>query len=367
MKKVLILANHYNTLRIFRRELIIKLASLGYEVIVSIPDCDDENKLLLESYGCKVVFTAMERRGMNPVKDMGLIARYYKLLRNIKPDIVITYTIKPNIYGSLVCKVLKIPHYVNITGLGSAFQGQSKTRKLVSFMYKCTINKAEKIFFENVGNRDVLVQDGIISKDKTVVMAGAGVNLDEFPLTAYPGENEPIHFLFVGRIMKEKGVDELFAAIPEVLKQYPDAVFEFIGWYEDDYNEAVEKMKKDGLIRFYGFQSNVKPYIERAHCVILPSYHEGMSNTLLESAAMGRPLITSNIHGCMEAVKEGETGYLVQVKDKDSLTDKLLQFAALSYAEKRQMGEAGRKHMEEQFDKKVVVAKTLQVIRRNLL
>lgn len=362
MSRILILANHYNTLRIFRRELIREMSAREHEVIASIPPCDEENRKLLESYGCRVEFTEMERRGMNPFCDFSLFLRYLKLIKRVKPDKVIAYTIKPNIYGSMACKLKKVPHYVNVTGLGSAFQGQGMTRKLVSALYKISLNKAETIFFENVGNRDTLVNDRIVKKEKTAVMAGAGVNLQEFCKAEYPDESEPLKFLFVGRIMKEKGVDELFDAIPKFKEKYPNSIFEFIGWYEDNYKSLVEQLEQDNLIKFYGFQSNVRPYIEKAHCVILPSYHEGMSNTLLESAAMCRPLITSDIHGCKEAVVDGRTGYLAKVKDADSLYEKMLEFAELSYAQKKEMGLKGRLHMEAVFDKNDVVSKTLEYI-----
>ena len=362
MKRILILANHFNTLRIFRRELIKALVADGLEVFVSIPECDEGNRDLLESYGCKVFFTQMDRRGKNPVEDLLLIREYYRLVKQIQPDKVLTYTVKPNIYGALVCKWLRVPCIVNITGLGSAFQGMSPTRLLVSLMYKFSINKAEKILFENVGNRDTLVHDHIVDVSRTAVLAGAGVNLDEFQETPYPTEEKPLYFLFVGRIMKEKGVDELFRAIPHVKKHYPDTVFDFIGWYEDDYEAIVRDLQQKEYIRFFGFQDDVKPFIEKAHCIIHPSYHEGMSNTLLEGAAMCRPLITSDIHGCMEAVEDGQTGYLARVKSAKDLYRKIMRFAALPYEEKRQMGIRGRQRMKSVFDKQIVVKKTLEYI-----
>lgn len=365
MSRILILANHYNTLRIFRRELLIELNKLGHEVLVTIPECDEDNKKLLESYGCRVQFVKMERRGMNPAKDIGLFFQYIRLLHTYKPDKVITYTIKCNIYGAYACKMKHIPCYVNVTGLGSAFQGQGKMRQLVSVMYKLSLNKAEKIFFENKGNRDTLVKDGIIRIEQSVVMAGAGVNVDEFCYTSYPSEKDGVRFLFVGRIMKEKGVDELFWAIKELKKKYDNVVFEFIGWYEDNYKDTVESLQSQGYIQFYGFQPNVKPYIEKAHCVVLPSWHEGMSNTLLESAAMGRALITNAIHGCMEAVDDGVNGYLCEKQNSRDLYEKLEQFLMLSEMQRKQMGQAGRRKMERKFSKKDVVSKTVCEIGLN--
>lgn len=363
--RILILSNHYNTLRIFRRELLKKLAESN-EVIVSMPECDDENKRIIESYGCKIVFTDMERRGMNPLKDISLLKRYKKLIKEINPDKVITYTIKPNIYGSVACKSLKVPHYCNVTGLGSAFMSDGGLmRKLVSIMYKFSMNKAEKIFFENVGNRDTLVNAKIVRPEQTVVMAGAGVNVDDFAFCEYPEDDGYVHFLNVGRIMKEKGMDELFYAIREIKKEYPKTTFDFIGWYEDDYKSVVEEMQSEGLINFHGFQSDVKPFIEKAHCIVHPSYHEGMSNTLLESASMGRPLITSNIHGCLEAVDEGKNGFLCNVKDAQDLYIKIKKFIELPYEDKKTMGECSRKFVVKNFNKTDVVNKTIMEIGIN--
>ena len=363
MSKILILANHYNTLRIFRRELIKKLAELGNEVLISIPPAEKQEIDTLESYGSKVIITDMERRGMNPVKDISLLNRYKKLLREVNPDKVITYTIKPNIYGSIACKSLKIPHYCNVTGLGSAFMADGGLmRKLVSMMYKFSMNKAEKIFFENVGNRDTLVNENIVRAEQTVVMAGAGVNLDEFAFCEYPEDDGSVHFLNVGRIMREKGMDELFYAIKKIKKEYPNTTFDFIGWYEDDYKETVEKMQSENLIAFHGFQSDVTPFIKKANCIVHPSYHEGMSNTLLESCSMGRPIITSNIHGCLEAVEDGKNGFLCNVKDGEDLYCKIKQFIELPYEKRREMGRYARKFVEMNFDKNDVVDRTVKEI-----
>ena len=235
-------------------------------------------------------------------------------------------------------------------------------RKLVSIMYKFSMNKAEKIFFENVGNRDVLVNSKIIKPEQAVVMAGAGVNVDEFAFSEYPNDDGKIHFLNVGRIMKEKGMDELFFAIKKIRKDYSNVTFDFIGWYEDNYREIVEKMQSEGLIFFHGFQSDVTPFIKKASCIVHPSYHEGMSNTLLESCSMGRPIITSNIHGCLEAVDEGKNGYLCNVKDGEDLYQKIKMFIELPYEKKAEMGKYARDFVVKNFNKTDVVDKTLKEI-----
>ena len=256
--KILVLANHYNTLRIFRRELLQALSAAGHDVVISIPPCDEENRKILESYGTRVIFTAFERRGKNPLADLKLLEEYKRLIKAENPDKVITYTIKCNIYGATACKKYKVPCYVNVTGLGSTFQGHGLMRKLVSAMYKISLNKAAKVFFENEGNRDTLVNDGIVRAEQTVVMPGAGVNLTEFAPVPYPDNDDIMRFLFVGRIMREKGVDEYFSAIKRIRKEYPNTEFDFIGWYEDNYEAQVKQLEAEEYIRFHGFQADVK-------------------------------------------------------------------------------------------------------------
>lgn len=360
-KKILILANHYNTLRIFRRELLEEFHRLGHEIIVSIPPCDKENEDILRSYGCQIIPTPeMERRGMNPVKDIALLKRYLRIISKESPDLVISYTIKPNIYGGFACRLRKVPFYANVTGLGSAFQpGRERIRRLVTFLYQHSLKKAQRVFFENEGNKNDLIHFGAVRESQCVVLPGAGVNLEAFSPAPYPDDTNEVRFLFVGRIMQEKGVDELFAAIRQIKPRYPQAQFDFIGWYEDSYQIEVERLQDEGLIRFHGFQPEVRPYIERCHCVVLPSWHEGMSNTLLEAAAMARPLITNRIHGCMEAVIEDISGYLCEKQNPESLVQKMEQFIKLSHNDKLKMGLTGRILMEQSFDKNKVVETTI--------
>ncbi|MBR4961853.1 MAG: glycosyltransferase family 4 protein [Clostridia bacterium] len=361
-KKILVLANYDIGLYKFRKALLEELIRSGNEVYISLPYGDLVPEL--EKLGCKFVDTVLERRGMNPLKDMHLYRQYRKMLKSVKPDLVITYTIKPNIYGGFACRLAKIPCAVNITGLGSAVEGGGLLQKLVFAMYRTGIQKAETVFFENEGNRDVLLHAGVVKKEKTCVLHGAGIDTDEYACAPYPME-EPLRFLFVGRIMQEKGVDELFAAVHRLKAEYGDRVVcEMVGMFEESYQVRIEKLVKDGVIRFHGYQQNVKLFYANAHCVVLPSWHEGMSNVLLEGAATGRPLITSDVHGCMEAVEDGISGYLCHVKDAESLYQAMKRFCELSYEERKNMGLAGRKRMEELFDKKQVVKET--IIRINI-
>ena len=362
MSRVLVLANHYNTLRIFRRELLIELVNRGHEVTLVIPPCEEGYQKVLESYGCCVRILPLERRGMNPLKDMKLFFAYRKLLRELKPEQVITYTIKCNIYGGFACRLAHIPCNANVTGLGSMFEGHGMGRKLVSLLYYISLKWPKRVFFENPGDRDIFVKDGIVQKEKCVVMPGAGVNTERFPELPYPGDENGIRFLYVGRIMREKGMDELFIAMEQICQKYPGTLFDFIGWQEDDYRQKVQELEAKGYLRFLGWKADVLPYYENCHCVLLPSWHEGMSNTLLEGASCGRPLITNAIHGCMEAVDDGVNGYLCEKGNAKSLEAALERMLLLSQADRIAMGQAGRAKMQREFEKMTVVEKTLREI-----
>lgn len=357
MKRILILANFDVGLYKFRKELIQALLDRGNEVYISLPDGDLVRKL--EKMGCKFVDTYVDRRGINPKTDMKLLLFYKKLVKKLHPDLVITYTIKPNIYGGLVCRQLHVPYAVNITGLGTAFQKDGMVKKIVTTLYKSALKKAKVVFFENIGNRQVFLNEKLVKEEKTCVLNGAGVNLEEYPFCEYPQEGET-RFLFIGRVMKEKGVDELFEAAERIRKEYPNVYFDIVGPMEDDYKEKIQILVQKNVIEYYGYQKDVKPFIEKCHCFVLPSYHEGMANTLLECASMGRPLITSRIHGCMEAVKEGESGYLCEVKDAEGLYEKIKKFVELEHQEQAQMGKKSRGIVEKKFDKKLIVEKTMR-------
>ena len=354
--KILILANFDVGLYQFRRELIEALLK-EHQVLLSLPDGDLIRPL--EEMGCRFFDTTMERRGINPVKDLDLFLRYIKLLRQQKPDLVITYTIKPNIYGGLACRLRRIPYAVNITGLGTAFQKQGMLRKLVTFLYRTALKKARVVFFENSGNRQIFLDEGIVAENKTCLLSGAGVNLEHYAYAPYP-EAGTTRFLFVGRVMKEKGVEELFAAMERLNAEGADCCLDVLGGYEENYADTIQNYEQQGWLHYHGYVTDVRPFIEKAHCFVLPSYHEGMANTNLECAAMGRPLITSDIPGCKEAVIERESGLLCKPKDPDSLYETMKYFLTVPSDQRAQMGKAGRRHMEEVFDKKKVVEMTVK-------
>jgi len=358
-KRGLILANSASGLYDFRNELLLRLLK-EYEGHVSLPDADKVPALCEE--GCIIHYISLERRGMNPFKDSKLMLAYLKLIKSVSPDVVLTYTIKPNIYGSLCCRLHRIPYIVNITGLGSVFEDGGLLQKLVVCLYRVALKGASCIFFQNETNRDIFRSFRIKGKADRLV-PGSGVNLDRHRFEEYPSKEEPVSFLYVGRIMKEKGTDELLYTAEELKKEYPDVCFELVGYYEDDYQALVEEKQKTGIIHLTGYQKEMHPYYAKASVVVMPSYHEGMSNVVLEASATGRPVLASDIPGCREGFEEGITGIGFAPRDKEAFLEAARKFMQLSYEERKEMGANARKKMEREFDRNIVVNAYTEEIR----
>jgi len=367
--KVLIICNCASGLLHFRGLLVKRIIDEKMSAVAVVPVSSDpvekqcESDLL--SLGCCLIHTPIDRRGMNPVKDFALFRTYLKLLRREKPDLVITYTIKPNTYGGIACRLANVPYAVNITGLGTAFEGNGVVKKIVCALYKISLKKAKIVFFENSENRDIIVNLGLVERERTKVLAGAGVDLEKFSFVDYPADDGETKFLFIGRVMREKGIDELISAMRRLRGDGVRCSLDVVGGFEENYADTLKACEDEGWLRYHGVQSDVRPFIARANCFVLPSYHEGMANTNLESAASGRPVITSNIHGCLEAVIDGESGFLCEAKNADALYETMKCFACLPYEKKAAMGARGRGHMEAVFDKRSVVEETLRGIGCN--
>lgn len=357
-KKILIITNHSYMLWRFRRELIQALQE-KCDVVLSMPFVGHENDF--QNMGIRCIETDVDRRGINPVTDMRLIRTYKKILKEEKPDQVITYSIKPNIYAGWLCGRTNIPFCANVQGLGTAFQ-KTGLAQFVTILYRNAFRNVQTVFFENMGNAEEFQKRHIIPAEKELVLKGAGINLDYYSLEPYP-DNEKVHFLYLGRIMKEKGMDELFEAARKLHREKHNFVLDLVGFFEDEYKEQVETLESEGIAVFHGFQEEPRPFYASADCVVLPSYHEGMSNVLLEAAATGRPLITSDIPGCREAVEQNVSGFLVKAKNSGALYQAMKQIMEMSREDRAAMGMAGREKMEQEFDKKKVVADTLQGMR----
>lgn len=356
--KILIAINDSRGLYLFRRDLILKMISDGHRVFVSFPDgeCTEQ----IRELGCTFIETPIDRRGINPARDAALLLAYMKLMKRVRPDLVVTYTIKPNIYCGMAARLFGIPYAVNITGLGTAFQKEGPLKTFVKGLYHAGCGRAAIVFTENSGIREEMVSMKLFPAEKIHVLHGAGVNTEYFSFAPYPPEEDKVRFLFIGRIMKEKGVEELFLAAKRLNREGYACEYHIAGFYEEDYGETVARMQEGENFVFHGFLQDVRPLIASCHCFVLPSYHEGMANTLLECGAMGRPLITSAIPGCREAVLEGRNGFLVPVQDAESLYQAMKRFILLPHDRKAEMGRASREYVSAGFDKKQVVEDTVR-------
>lgn len=360
MKQVFIMGNSGAGLIHFRKELVECLVKQGYEVYVSLPV--GKYTELIKQLGCVFIETPVDRRGTNPINDLKLIIHYYHQVKNVDPDVVLTYTIKPNTYGALVSRFLKIPYVVNITGTGSVFNNDGLIKKMMIRLLRISLRRAACVFFQNETNRQYFLDNRmVISRNRLI--PGSGVNLSNHCLEEYPADGT-INFLFIGRVMKEKGIDEYLTAAEIIKSRYPFAAFSIIGSFEEAYSETLSALQEKDVITFYGFQSDVHSFIKSCHAVIQPSYHEGMSNVLLEAASCGRPVIASAIPGCQEAFEEGISGYGFEPRNAEALIDVIEKFIKLPHIDKQRMGLAGRAKMEREFDRQTVVNSYMEEIKR---
>lgn len=349
--RILILANADIGLYKFRKELVEQLCK-EHEVYIVLPD--GEFIAPLKQMGCKFIPFEFNRRGTNPIADIGQVRRYIKLLKELKPNVVLTYTIKPNVYGGLACRVVKIPYIANVTGLGTTIENGGVLSHVSTSLYRIGLKGAQCVFFQNQDNQKLFIDKKIV-KGKTRLIPGSGVNLEAHCIEPYPDAQEGIHFLFVGRIMKDKGIGELLEAIHQIHREYQNVTLDIVGWSDEDFSDDLKKAEQEGSIRYHGLQSDVHPFYTRCHCTVLPSYHEGTANVMLEASSTGRPVITTRVPGCKETFDEGITGFGCEVKSAESLIEAMRKFLSISQDERRKMGLAARSKMETEFDRKIVL------------
>lgn len=357
MGRVLVLTNSSGGLYDFRNEFVKALLEEN-QVFISMPDDTKEKELAAE--GCQIIKTAINRRGINPLEDLKLCRTYRNMMKELQPDLVVTYTIKPNIYGGFLAGRMKIPYIATITGLGGAFDRTGLFLKLIISMYRAGMKKAACVFFQNEENRGIFQKFGIRGIKEKMVM-GSGVNLERHGYEPYPEQTET-HFLFVGRVMKERGILEFLEAAKRLHSE--KVHFDILGYCDEDYQSMLDELEKQGVLHQLGFHTEVHPYLAQASAVVIASFHEGMSNALIEAAATGRPVIASNISGCLEAFEEGRTGFGFTPGKPEELIQAMEKFIALSYDERAKMGQEARKKMEREFDRKLVTASYMDEVHR---
>lgn len=361
MSKVLILSNSIEGLFCFRKEVIQAYRDKGCEVHISCP-CDGNLQAWnwFYSTGCKMIETPFKRKGMNPFSDLVLMMKYVKIIKTLNPDIVLSYTIKPNIYGGIACSICHVPQLANITGLGAAVEYPGILRTLTMFLYRIGLKKAKIVFFQNQENLQFCVSHKMV-KGHMRLIPGSGVNLTYHAFKPYPEESGLIKFIFIARIRKEKGIEEYLTAAKEIKRIFPNTEFHILGICEAAYEERLDEMQDEGIILYHGQQTDVRPFFAQCHCTVHPTFYpEGMSNVLLESCATGRPIITTNRAGCREIVEEGINGFIVREQDSADLVSKIKQFITLPYDRKVEMGLCARRKVEKEFDRNIVVKAYLE-------
>ncbi len=352
MKKVLILVNHDVVIYNFRKELVERLLKDGYEVYISSPSGERIDDLV--AMGCKHIEAKIARHGTNVIEELKLLNYYKKIIKEIEPDVVLSYTIKPNIYGGMACRMLKVPYIANITGLGTAVENRGLMQNITTTLYRIAFKKINCLFFQNTENRQFFI-DKNLAVGKHRLIPGSGVNLEHFNILDYPSD-ETIEFTFISRIMKEKGIEQYIEAAEFIRNKYPNTRFHICGFCEEAYEDILKVLQEQGIVTYHGMQRDVRVILQKTHCTIHPTYYpEGMSNVLLESSACGRPIITTNRSGCRETVDDGVNGFIVEQQNSRDLIEKIEKFLKLSYEEKRLMGLAGRKKVEKEFDRQIVI------------
>lgn len=355
--KILILTNYANGLYLFRKELLLALQQEGHTIEVSLPP--DENMEKIAALGCRIIETPFERRGNNPVKDVMLFCRYLKIIKDSRADVVFTYTIKPNLYGGLACTVHKKPYICNITGLGTALEKEGILSTILLHFYKISVKKARRVFFQNIKNQQFMNERGVACHNASL-LPGSGVNLTEHPFREYPVEKNIISFLAVIRIMKDKGIDEYLTAAEEMKQRGANARFFLAGEYEEEtreiYEKRIQRLQEENIICYLGHIDNVEQEMAKRHVIVHPSYHEGMSNVLLEAAACGRPVLATNVHGCIETLSPNVSGIVFEPRSAQALIEAMEKLLQLSFQERRQMGIAGRHWVETHFDRRLVIS-----------
>jgi len=350
--------NIYN----FRIGLIRELIRQGNQILAIAPH--DDFSIKLKEEGCDFVPITMDNTGSNPFKDFSLYRQLKKIYREQNPDIVFHYTVKPNIYGTLAASALGIPAINNVSGLGTVFLSKSLASIAAKQLYKRAFAKANLVFFQNADDRQSFLSEIHLPELPTDLLPGSGIDLSDFSVSPLPDSEHRV-FLMIARLIIDKGVMEYIEAAEKTLAKYPKTKFQLLGKLDPAHargipEATIAKAVEDNIIEYLGETNNVKPYIKQATCVVLPSYREGTPRTMLEAAAMGRPIITSNVAGCREVISNNETGLLCEARNATHLYEKMIEICEMTNPELATMGTKGRNLVENKFDEQIVIEQYLK-------
>ncbi|RXZ43463.1 glycosyltransferase family 4 protein [Crenobacter cavernae] len=367
IKKIALSSNTAWSLYNFRHGLISTLLEKGVKVIILAPK--DECSEKLAKLGCQVIDLNMSAKGVNPVEDIGLIVRMARMYRRIRPDFIIHYTIKPNIYGSIAAKLAGVASIAVTTGLGYTFVNDNLVAHITRQLYKQSFRFPKEVWFLNNDDRQAFLDYRLVDRYKAMILHSEGINATHFAPQAKPVEDGRLRFLLIARMLWDKGVGEFVEAARHVRKHHPNVVFQLLGACSVPNpsvigREQIAEWEKEGVIEYLGSMPDVRPMIAQADCMVLPSYREGVPRTLMEAASMAKPLIATNVPGCRDVIREGETGLLCHAKNAVSLAACIERVLAMSAKERQMMGEAGRRFMIERFDEQRIIDQYMQTLER---
>ena len=367
-KTVLIVANSSWNVVNFRMGLIRALQAEEFQVVAAAPlDIDPAN---IKALGCEVFEVKVRAQSLNPLRDLGFVLQLFLILRQTGAQTCLFFTAKPNIFGGFCASLMGLHYINNISGLGSVFIKNGFLSKVMILLYKLALKKSSCVFFQNRDDRDLFLQKNIVKSEKTKLLPGSGVNLQKFQpvLKIKKIDQEPFTFILISRLIKDKGVIEYIEAAKLVSKLHPDIQFKILGFLGVQNPTAISQEQMNEWLRlpfvhYLGSVDDVRPFIQDSDCVVLASYREGTPKVLLEAAAMGKPIITTNVPGCKEVVEDQLTGFLCDVRSAKDLAQKMCQMIELSFEERDRMGKLARLKMEKQFSEQFVIDRYLKVIR----
>lgn len=372
--KILILTNSIRPEYNFRRERIQAFIDAGHQVAISSPSAEQVQYFI--NMGCSHIPSSIEQYSTNPLLEFRVLIEYVRLLHRAKPDVIITSSIKPNVWGGMAAQITGVPQIANVTGLGAALEKQGVGKKLGVVLYRVGLRKVRFLNFQNPQNQRFFSDNRIASGREMRLSPGSGVNLQHFaysPKAEKEAHNDkiigpetkiPLRLLYVGRLQQAKGIGELLQAAEKLEKEKDNVQIELLGRMVDDYEVEIIRLSERGIIRYLGVTDDVRPYLQDADAIILPSHHEGLANVLLEASSTGRPVLASRIPGCEETFDEGVTGFGFTANDTESLLNAVKYFLALDSSVRAAMGQAARLKMEKEFDRNVVVQEYLNQVEQ---
>lgn len=362
MKTILILSNDVDYLYTLRLETIEALLAKGYSIALSAPNND--RVAFFEELGCTFHPVEFAPRSKNPFANLKVLVTYHSLVKQLRPNLALTYTIKSNIYGGLVCRKLGVPQIANMTGLGKALMDENFIQKMVLRLLRISLKQTKTIFLQNQRDYSYFIDHKISRSEQSVLIPGSGVNLDRHPLEPYPEDDGTVRLIYIARIIKDKGIEEMMGAAQRVHAKYPFFSCDIVGFIgESVYEKPLEEYSESGAGAYLGFQKDIHSLIARSHAVVLPSYHlEGIANVLLEGASTGRPVLSTDHIGCRDTFDDGISGIMFEPRSTDALVEAIEKFIHLSYEEKTEMGLAGRKKVEREFDRRLIVEAYMKAV-----